>query len=624
MSNEQFTITSPLFTANEKQQVQQLLKTFEPQQLQWLAGYLTGLNQANKQLLELLNQFPNVQETIAPAEVANVSATPVTVLFGSKSGNSKSVAKSLHEKLVAKGLSVSLQDMNQYNATKLKDEKYLLVIVSTHGEGDPPPAAEDLHAFIHNRKAPKLGGAKFAVLALGDQSYVNYCQTGKDFDKRLAELGGDRIADRVDADVDFEETAEQWIENVTTKLLAQLNHTNGVSVAAKSSVATAAAPAVKKVVYNRKNPFAATVLEKVQLNGRGSQKKTYHLELSLEGSGLTYLPGDTLGIFAKNNAVLVSEVLAQTKWDGASTLVYKDHLLSLEEILTQHIELTTVSGVLLEKLLHYAEQKKNEKDIAALKVILDNKKELVAFLYGKDVLDIILDYAHGISAEEFINLALPLQARLYSIASSIKEHEEEVHLTIGQVLFETCGRARKGVCSNHIAELLNVGDSVDVFIEKNESFRLPENENTPVIMVGPGTGIAPFRAFVEERAATGAKGKNWLFFGDRNFTTDFLYQLEWQRHLKSGALTHMNTAFSRDTDKKVYVQHRLQQNAVEVYKWLQDGAHFYICGDAKQMARDVRSALIDIVEKQAAISHEEAVHFVKELIKAGRLQEDVY
>lgn len=621
MSIDQFTITSSLFTANEKQQVQQLLQSFEPQQLQWLAGYLTGLNQANRQLLELLNQFPGVQETIASAESIAVSSVPVTILYGSKSGNSKSVAGLLHEKLVAKGLPVSLQDMNQYNGNKLKDEKYLLVIVSTHGEGDPPPAAEDLYAIIHNRKASKLTGVKYAVLALGDQSYVNFCQTGRDFDKRLAELGAERFADRVDADVDFEETAEQWIENITTQLLSQINHGGGNGVV--KEVVVSAAPIIKKSAYSRKNPFAATVLEKNQLNGRGSQKKTYHLELSLEGSGLTYLPGDTLGVYAKNTVTLVNEVLTQTKWKASSTHAYKDQLLTLEEILTHYIELTTVSGVFLENVLKYAEAKKLA-SATALKQLLENKKELSTFLYGKDVLDIIHAYVPQITAEAFVNIALPLQARMYSIASSIKEHEEEVHLTIGQVLYETGGRQRKGVCSNHIAEHLNVGDTVNVFIEKNESFRLPEDGNTPVIMVGPGTGIAPFRAFVEERAATGAKGKNWLFFGDRNFTTDFLYQLEWQRHLKAGVLTQMNTAFSRDTDKKVYVQHRLQQHAEEVYQWLKEGAHFYICGDAKQMAGDVRNTLVDIVEKQARISQDEALHFVKELIKAGRLQEDVY
>ncbi len=623
MSNDQFTITSPLFTASEKQQVQQLLRSFEPPQLQWLAGYLTGLNQANRQLLELLNQFPGVQEATAPAEKSDISQIPVTILFGSKSGNSKSIAQSLQEKLTAKGFMVALQDMNKYNGASLKNEKYLLVIVSTHGEGDPPPAAEDLHAFVHNRKSPAIPGLKYAVLALGDQSYVNFCQTGKDFDKRFAELGAERLMDRTDADVDFEETAEKWIEEISAKLQSQINSGNGNGIAKKPAIA-GVEKAAKKISYSRKNPFAATVLEKIQLNGRGSQKQTYHVEFSLEGSGLTYEPGDTVGVYAKNSSALVAEILSFTKWDASSMHAFKDQLLTLEEILIHHKELTTVSGVFLENVLKYVKEKRIVQSAAALEKLLENKKELTSVLYGKDVLDIIQEYAPAISAEEFVDIALPLQPRMYSIASSIKEHEEEVHLTIGKVLYENRGRERKGVCSNFVADEISVGDTVNLFIEKNESFRLPQDDSTPIIMIGPGTGIAPFRAFVEERSVTGAKGKSWLFFGDRHFTTDFLYQLEWQRHLKIGTLTQMNTAFSRDTENKVYVQHRMAQHTDEIYSWIKDGAHVYICGDGKQMARDVRNTLIEIVEKHAAISHEEAVHFMKEMIKAGRLQEDVY
>ncbi|MFT4022656.1 MAG: assimilatory sulfite reductase (NADPH) flavoprotein subunit [Flavihumibacter sp.] len=611
----QAAIPAHIFSPAEQAQVQELISRFNTSQLQWLAGYLTGLQHGNQQLLNLINRIPVTQESVSAEPMP--SQDTITVLYGSKSGNSKKVAKSLHDKLIARGYTASLQDMNQYNGTRLKDEKWLLLVVSTHGEGDPPPAAEDLHSFVHNRKAPAMPHTRFAVLALGDRSYASFCQTGKDFDNRFAALQATRLLDCGEADVDYEETAEAWTEKVLNRL--QETYGQGRSVAA--AAATKTTPARTTVTYNRKNPFAATVLEKIQLNGRGSAKQTYHIELSLEGSGLSYQPGDTVGLWVENEKCLVESLAAFRKWDLAHILLIGDTPYTLRDFLTKKAELTTVSGSFLQAYLPYVS---DPADAHALKQILADKAALSAFVYGKDIWDILHRYPGEFSPEIFSGIILPLQPRLYSIASSFAAHPDEVHITVGRVEYEGNNRVHKGVCSNFIADLLEPGDTVPVFIETNESFRLPEDSSKPIIMVGPGTGIAPFRAFVEERAEQPAAGDSWLFFGDQHFSTDFLYQTEWQRFLKQQQLTRMNTAFSRDTANKLYVQHRLLQNSRDVYDWLEKGAHFYVCGDAKRMAKDVKQTLQQIVVREGGKSDEDAVDYIRQLVKNGRYQEDTY
>lgn len=608
-------IPAQLFTPAEQAQVQDLIRQFNPSQLQWLAGYLTGLQHSNQQLLNLINRIPVTQESVVAEPVLSQDA--ITVLYGSKSGNSKKVAKGLHDKLIARGYTATLHDMNQYNGAALKDEKWLLLVVSTHGEGDPPPAAEDLHSFIHNRKAPVMPNTRYAVLALGDRSYASFCQTGKDFDTRFAALQANRLLDRVEADVDFEETADSWTE----KILAKLQETYGSTGAVVKTAAKPVAVAKPTVTYNRKNPFAATVLEKIQLNGRGSAKQTYHIELSLEGSGLTYQPGDTLGLWVENENCLVESLAAFKKWDLAHILLIADTPYTVADFLSKKAELTTVSGSFLQAYLPFVS---DPADAHALKQILDDKSALAGFVYGKDIWDILHRYPGEISPEAFAGIVLPLQPRLYSIASSFAAHPDEVHITVGRVEYEANSRVHKGVCSNFIADLLETGGTVPVFIETNESFRLPDDSSKPIIMVGPGTGIAPFRAFVEERAEQAAAGESWLFFGDQHFSSDFLYQTEWQRFLKQQQLTRMNTAFSRDTANKLYVQHRLLQNSHEVFNWLEKGAHFYVCGDAKRMAKDVKKTLQQIIIRESGKTDEDAAAYIKQLVKNGRYQEDTY
>lgn len=624
MSSATIAMPTNLFSKPEQEQVQQLLQKFSDRQLQWLAGYLTGLQQSNQQLLQLINRIPVPEESISTEPIGQQDS--ITVLYGSKSGNGKKVARNLHDKLIARGFTSVLQDMNQYQPARLKEERFLLVVVSTHGEGDPPPAAEDLHAFLNSRKAPSLENTRFAVLALGDRSYASFCQTGKDFDQRLETLKASRLLNRVDADVDYEETAEAWVEEVVGKVQESFGSrsvtrgvvnghtTNGTS---NGAVVKAAAPNA----YTRKNPFRATVLEKVQLNGRGSAKETYHVEISLEGSGLTYQPGDTVGLWVENETALVEQLIASQKWDAATPIKHKETEVDLRSFLIRHAELTTISGSFLSAYLPYIN---DPAQAHVLKSILCDKQALSAFVYGRDVLDILKSFPATITPEAFGSIVLPLQPRLYSIASSYNAHPEEVHITVGRVRYQNNDRLHRGLVSNFIADFLEAGKEIPLFIETNEAFRLPENPATPIIMVGPGTGIAPFRAFVEERAESGAEGRNWLIFGDQHFTTDFLYQTEWQRFLKQGTLTRMNTAFSRDTDTKIYVQSRLREHAKELFQWLEEGAHFYVCGDARRMAKDVKQAVIDIVRDNRRCSEEDAITYVKQLVKQGRYQEDTY
>lgn len=620
MSTSSVGLPGALFTPKEQELVQELIQKFSGQQLQWLAGYLTGLQHSNQQLLQLINRIPVTQESIT-TEPLTVQES-ITVLYGSKSGNSKKVAKTLHDKLIARGFTAVLQDMNQYQPNRLKEEKWLFVVVSTHGEGDPPPAAEDLHSFINGRKAPSLNHTRFAVLALGDKSYASFCQTGKDFDTRLAALQASRLLERVDADVDYEDAASAWVDAVVAKLQETFKANEG-KPSSNGQLVHSNGHALEKpaVTYNRKNPFESTVLDKVQLNGRGSAKQTYHIELSLEGSGLRYQPGDTAGLWVANESSIVEGIIAYKKWDPNALIVHKDTPISFTEYLQQHAELTTVSGSFLGGYVKFVN---DPADAHALQNILGDKQALTRFVYGRDVWDVLQEFPASLTMEQFMELLLPLQPRLYSIASSFQAHPDEVHLTISRVQYQHRNRLHRGVASNFIADTLEIGKTVKLFIEENESFRLPQNGETPVIMVGPGTGIAPFRAFVEERAESGATGPNWLFFGDQHFSTDFLYQTEWQRFLKQGVLTRMNTAFSRDTEQKLYVQHRMQQHAEVLYEWLEQGAHFYVCGDAKRMARDVKQALINIVQQQSGRNAEEAAEYVKQLVKKGRYQEDVY
>ncbi|MFO6494996.1 MULTISPECIES: assimilatory sulfite reductase (NADPH) flavoprotein subunit [Bacillus] len=604
-------LNSP-FNQEQAELLNRLLPTLTASQKAWLSGYLaaTQTNDAAAALETLPAEAPALS-------TAQPVSKEVTILYGSQTGNAQGVAENAGKSLEGRGFQVTVSSMSDFKPNQLKKLKNLLIVVSTHGEGEPPDNALSFHEFLYGRRAPKLDDLRFSVLALGDSSYEFFCQTGKEFDQRLAELGGTRISPRVDCDVDFDEAAAQWLEGVFNGL----SEAQGRAESA-APVQTAPAPQAGETVYSRKHPFRAEVLENLNLNGRGSNKETRHLELSLEGSGLTYEPGDALGIFPENDPELVDMLLSELNWDPNETVTVdkQGESLPLKEALTSSFEIT----VLTKKFIQQAAELLGHEKLREL-AAAEHADKLKAYIDGRDLLDFVRDFGPiGAPPQEFVSILRKMPPRLYSIASSLAANPDEVHLTIGAVRYSTHGRDRKGVCSILCAERLQPGDTLPIFIQPNKNFKLPENPETPIIMVGPGTGVAPFRSFMQEREETGTAGKSWMFFGDQHFVTDFLYQTEWQKWLKDGVLTKMDVAFSRDTDEKVYVQHRMLEHSKELFEWLQEGAAFYICGDKNNMAKDVHSALLDIIEKEGGMSREEAEAYLAEMKKQKRYQRDVY
>ncbi|MBD1380812.1 assimilatory sulfite reductase (NADPH) flavoprotein subunit [Metabacillus arenae] len=605
----QLQVMNSPFNQEQAELLNRLLPTLTESQKIWLSGYLSAAQSAS---------FQGTQET--PAGEPSAESTgqtiskEVTILYGSQTGNAQGLAENTGKKLEENGFQVTVSSMSDFKPNNLKKVQNLLIVVSTHGEGDPPDNALSFHEFLHGRRAPKLDELRFSVLSLGDSSYEFFCQTGKEFDQRLEELGGKRLSPRVDCDLDYDEPAAEWLEGV----FAGLSEAQGVS----SAPPQAAAPQGSVAEYSRTNPFKAEVLENLNLNGRGSNKETRHVELSLEGSGLTFAPGDSIGVYPENDPALVDMLLEEMKWDPEEivTVNKQGDVRPLREALISHFEIT----VLTKPLLEQAAKLSGNEDLREL-LSTGNEEKLKGYLDGRDLLDLVRDFGPwGVSAQELITILRKMPARLYSIASSLSANPDEVHLTIGSVRYETHGRERKGVCSILCAERLQPGDTLPVYIQHNQNFKLPNDPDRPIIMVGPGTGIAPFRSFMQEREETGAEGKSWLFFGDQHFVTDFLYQTEWQNWLKDGVLTKMDVAFSRDTDEKVYVQNRMLEHSKELFEWLQEGAAVYICGDEKKMAHDVHQTLLKIIEKEGGMSSEQAEDYLADMQQQKRYQRDVY
>lgn len=580
----------------QQRQLSQALSTLNTQQLAWVSGYLYGLSQAGSQ--------PAMTGAAATAPSGNL-----TILYGSQTGNAKGVACAIKAQAEARGLPVTLTSMADYKPKQLKKETHLLVVVSTYGEGEPPESAVDLFEQLKKGKVGKLEGLKFAVLGLGDSSYEFFCQTGKDFDSLLTKAGADRVHELASLDVDYQDAAKAWGEQALNAIAATLS-----AGPAGSSVASAVQQAVGHSQYSKENPFPARLSVNQKITGRDSTKDIRHIEISLEESGIRYQPGDALGIWFDNDPVLVSEVLALAGLSGDEATARG----SLREVLSRELELTRLHGGFITGL---AEISAN----VALKDLAGDKAQVNALVASAQVVDVLKRFPTELTAEQLLGLLRPLTPRLYSIASSQSEVEEEVHLTVGVVRYpQEDGTVRSGAASSYLADRLAEDAEVRVFVEHNDNFRLPPNPDTPVIMVGPGTGIAPFRAFLQEREAQGAEGKNWLFFGNPHFTQDFLYQVEWQRYVKSGLLSKISLAFSRDQANKIYVQDRLREAGLELYQWLEAGAHFYVCGDANHMAKDVQEALLDVIAEHGHKSREEAEEYLSELRRAKRYQRDVY
>ncbi len=612
-------------TIAQQEALGRLMEGITPEQTAWIGGYMAGFAASQ--------QARSLPSAATPALVATAEGVPVeqlpgkpviTVLFGSQTGNAEKLARALHSRLIVNGFPAKVEGMGNYKVAQLKRDRHLLVVVSTYGEGDPPDNALGFHEFLFSKKAPQLEGTHFSVLALGDSSYEHFCQTGRDIDERLAELGASRLLPCVECDVDYEEAAEAWMDNVLALLQQDTSNSDEVQRNPAFSILT---PRITPeapsglLSYSKKNPYPARLLTNQALTGRGSSKDVRHIELSIADSGIAYEPGDSLGVVASNWPQRVAELIESLGLDSqANVPSATGGEISLEQALLKDYEITTLTRPFLEK---YAQLSESAELAHLLKE--EHKAKLREYLVGREIIDVVRAYPiPGLAASQFVSLLRKLQPRQYSIASSYKANPDEVHLTVAVVRYESHGLVRQGVASTFLAERVEEDGLVPVFVEDNPNFRLPQNPDTPIIMVGPGTGVAPFRAFMEERETCGARGKNWLFFGDRNFNTDFLYQREWLEHRKNGLLTRLDVAFSRDTDEKVYVQHRLLENSREVYSWLQEGAHFYVCGDAQHMAADVHDALIQVVAKESGQSHESAIETVKALQADQRYQRDIY
>jgi sulfite reductase (NADPH) flavoprotein alpha-component len=609
MGNDLFSAQNSPLTAEQAERLNRLTAELSAEQLTWLSGYLAGFNAARQNVAGLTQ--PAAQVVAGPE-----SATAITVLFGSQTGNAEKLAEKLQGQLVAAGFAPTLQNMGSYKTHQLKRERYLLVIVSTHGEGDPPDNAEAFWEFLHSKKAPKLNDLRFSVLALGDSSYEHFCKTGRDFDTRLEALGGTRFYPRTDCDVDYDDAAEAWSDGILNVLAEELK--TPIVMAAGTTVPS---PAAATSSYSRKNPFPATLLENLKLTGRGSSKDVRHIELSLEGSSLAFAPGDSLGIVPSNCPDLVAEFMEAVELDPQTPVANgRGEETTLEQALLHSCEITTITRPFLEKYATLVESRELSRLLQE-----ENRAQLRDFMYGREIIDVVRAYPlRGVPADQFVSLLRKLPPRLYSIASSYQANPDEVHLTVGVVRYHSYGRARKGVASTFLAERVPEEGTIPVYIDSNNNFRLPEDPEAPMIMVGPGTGVAPFRAFLEAREVSGARGRNWLFFGDRHFHTDFLYQREWLDYRKNGLLTRIDVAFSRDEEKKTYVQHRMLEKSRDLYAWLEDGAYFYVCGDAERMAPDVHEALLTIVEKEGKMSRENAVEYMRNLQQSRRYQRDVY
>ncbi len=602
-----------LLSTQQLERISSAVTDLTPAQLAWVGGYLSGMSLGQNNVI----QFPHVAAVPVPAQQP---ALTTTILYGSQTGNGKKIAEKLQQVLGAAGHSVVLKNLLDYRPQQLKKEQRILFVVSTHGNGEAPDDARTFFQFLNGARAPQLAQLEYAVLALGDSSYDEFCQTGLELDQRLETLGATRWLPRIDCDVDFAEDAASWQTQILDQLHREQAKNTDSAVNANTVTAfqpTAVGAAVQQAVLGTADaPYQAELLAATPLTDVLSDKDVLHLEFSLEDSGIQYQPGDILAVQVRNDAALVAGILAHTGLAADSRVQIKGKTWALDAALLEKLEISTITR---KQLNTYATQTEQ----AALAALAQDKTALLDYLEAADWLDVLQDYPASLTAQALVDLLRPLQVREYSIASSLEAHPEEVHLLVKRVEYPHAGREHLGAGSNWLARL-QAGELAQIYIKANERFKLPAQDDTKIIMVGAGTGVAPFRSFLFEREARGVSGNSWLFFGEQHFQTDFLYQAEWLNHLKSGVLEHMSVAFSRDQAEKVYVQQRLLEAGAEVWQWLQDGAHFYVCGDMHKMAKDVNAALLQIIVEHGGRTSEQAAAELEQWITTGRYQRDVY
>ncbi len=593
-----------LLTPEQLQQVSKAVHGLTPAQLAWVSGYLSGLSSGMDQ------QFTPFAHGTAVAAPLAANTLKTTIVYGSQTGNSKKIAEQLHARLQSHGAEAVVLNLKDYRPQQLKKEQRLIAVISTHGNGEPPDDARAFFSFLLSERAPRLEALEYAVLALGDSSYEEFCQTGLVLDQRLAELGAKPLLARVECDVDFATPSAEWQQQIVQKTPNNKVDTSIQFASAHTATATQGRE------YTADNPFQSELLSSINLTDSGSSKDVLHLEFSLEDSGLQYEPGDILAVAVANDLTLVEEVLSLSGLDRHTPVNINGQVTDLYNALVNQRELSTLTR---RQMKMYAEYIGHAELLAAA----NDKNNLKEWLYAADWADVFRQFPGKVEAQALVDILRPLQPRQYSIASSPNAHPDEVHLLVKRVEYDFNGRTHLGAASNWLARL-QAGDKAAVHIKPNVHFKLPASADSKIIMIGAGTGVAPFRSFLFEREAQGISGNSWLFFGEQRFRTDFLYQTEWQQFLANGTLERMSVAFSRDQARKVYVQHRLLEEAAEVYQWLQEGAYLYVCGDMNGMAKDVHNALIEIVASQRNINAVDAAAWLEQLMGEHRYQRDVY
>jgi len=585
-------------------QLDRLLADLDPAALNWVSGYIAGLAAAR-------GGAPAAQAAAVPQAGAGQR---LTIVSGSQTGNAQRIAAGLAKVAAAQGIEVKHFRAGEYPVRDLAKEKLLYLVFSTQGDGDPPDEARAFHDFLMGRKAPKLPDLEFAVLGLGDSSYPKFCEISRRLEERLLALGAKALSPRVDCDLDFDKAAAAWTTQV-------VGHARERGVRAPVATVTPLYVVPSAQAHDRERPFAAELVANQRITGRGSDKDVRHLELSLTDSGITYEPGDSLGVRPENPPETVAGIIELLGASADEPVERDGRTLPLAEWLGRELEITLVTKPLLESIA----SRSGAADDLKARLAPGASVAMRELMKGSQLVSLLARYRPQFTAAELVATLRPLAPRMYSIASSQKRVGDEVHLTVALVEDEQEGRRVWGAASRHLSLLdATAGDRVPVFVERNERFRLPADASRDVVMIGPGTGVAPFRAFVQERAETGARGRNWLFFGARRFSCDFLYQLEWQEALKKGELARIDLAFSRDTDERVYVQRRIREAGRELYAWLDGGASVYVCGDADRMAPDVHAALAEVIAEHGGVSGEDSLERLNEFAATGRYLRDVY
>lgn len=595
--------------------INQLLPMLSAEQRYWLSGYLINTSVVEDNSKTFTTSTPSTIEAANEDTQTVVEPLDIHILFGTETGNAEEVSEQFETTLKSHDFNVHLWDMDDFPKDKLTTVDYIFIICSTQGVGEPPINAIDLYEYLHSDEAPHLESLHYSVLALGDQDFPDFCQAGKDFDNILADLGANRIADRVDCDFDFEETSEQWMADMV-ELLSK--RTPGKL----QETATAEEVTLDEPVkgYSKTHPFKAKVIDNTVLTAPEATREVRHLSLALTDYGESYEPGDSLVIIPENAPSLVNKLIHALGWE-ADTTVYigkNSESITIKEAFTTHFEISKLSPSLIRQA---ADVFKNP----MLRANAQKDAWINNYIYGRDLIDLVTDFSpYSIEPQALIDILRKLPPREYSIASSNKVNTDSVHLTVRVVRYEAYHRERLGVCSGQLAERTPIGDSLPVYLKKNPNFKFSYDNDTATIMIGAGTGIAPYRAYLQEREHLGLTGEQWLIFGNQNYSTDYLYQTDLERWLNNGVLSKLDLAFSRDTENKIYVQHRIEENGAEFYRWLDQGATIYLCGDKDDMAKSVHQALVNVLMQHGGYDETAAEHYLTELIKEQRYQRDVY